>query len=813
MSSTWILKTKQMSEAGKEIILTEALATHMRSNRDRELLSSILKENRPLEDIMSFFAAFYLYNYQGLRLLSMSDDEQLTIEKKKELSHDERRYLEMEIREILENRLREEIDIERLISEFVLELVDIPGVQAREDEAASKVVSLVEGYLEKIPHDYSPNSALDFILGITGWRKRWLDELYAKASGLKESSLSLRDELLREHEAEVVETSVVRRLLSFIAGGESYLSGPLTGADIPHEILVEITQASIDFLFPRSGSLDPIRLAHGSRIEILDWLVEEVDSLTNLSDLEKRLADRITEEITTSIPDNPQYAFPFISHLVSVEEEIVRSGLAAKRLVDPETLLEGLSSFSSDSAVEETPSQYSPKELEDIERSLRTLEKLEDTLEKPVKGMLRARGLRAEELDKVGINILAKNPSELIAIESQVLDELRKKMRVPSHEEFLEMLKARELVEHGGLGEMGISSSSDMTIQRQHEEAVASLRMDLVWHFMIGTLKNLARVVETYLRSKQDLLRSKALLLSIYQDAATELQFLREEILIDLLSERILEMKQVHPHLDGMMIRSWMHARLSNQHMSAAREELEKTPSPVFEGVTDEPLQASTLSFDNYAISFDLMQRFLRRERREKLAKEQLALEAEREEKRLLEKKKREIDVLSFIYTKAHTVFKATGRVGTAGLEWDENDSAKCSNMLSFFVQTKRGRPICQVCGSTPKDGKCETHGKGQMKTSDDIDNLSVFVMRSLSDIKSGLIGPTAEPVSWSEARSIVQREISRLKRKGKITSKMDLKQLMLGEINHIIGPAITSVIADYFNDSLGYAARSAGIA
>jgi hypothetical protein len=802
-----------MSEAGKEIILVEALATHMRSSRDRDLLSSILQENRPLEDVLSFFAAFYLYNYQGLRLLSMSDDEQLTIEKKKELSHDERRYLEMEIREILENRLKEETDIERLVSEFALELLDLSDMESAMSELTLKVVRLIGEYLEKIPRDYSPNSALDFILGITGWRKEWLDELYAKASGLKESSLSLRDELLREHEAEVVETSVLTRLVSKVADIDSYMDGPLIPSDIPDRTLVEIARASIEFLLPRSNSADVSRMAHLSRIELLDWLAEELDSLTTLGALEERMADRISHEITTKQSDSPDNAFEFISRLVSVDEDVVRSGLASKGLRDANTLLEGLRSFTSESAADEAPTQYSAEELEDIERSLRTLEKLEHTLEKPVKGMLRARGLRADELEKVSIDILAKESSQLIAIESQVLEELKKKMRVPSREAFADMLKARELVESGGLKAMGVSSSTDMTVQRRHGEAIAALRMDLVWHLMIGVLKNLARVVETYLRSKQDLLRSKALLISIYQDATTELQFLREEILIDLLSERILEMKRVHPHLDGMMIRAWMHARLSNQYMTAAREELEKTPSPVFEGVIDEPLRIGSLSFDNYSIAFDLMQRFLKRERKAKLAKEELALEAKREEKRLLDKKKREIDVLSFIYTKAHTVFRATGRVGTSGLEWDENDSAKCSNMLSFFVRTNRGRPVCQVCGTAPKDGKCETHGTGQMKDSDDIDNLSVFVMRALSDIKSGLMGPTAEPISWSEARSIVQRQISRLKQKGKITSKMDLKHLMPGEINYVIGPTIASVIAEYFNDSLGYAARRAGIA
>ncbi len=81
--------------------------------------------------------------------------------------------------------------------------------------------------------------------------------------------------------------------------------------------------------------------------------------------------------------------------------------------------------------------------------------------------------------------------------------------------------------------------------------------------------------------------------------------------------------------------------------------------------------------------------------------------------------------------------------------------------------------------------------------------------MRSISDIKQGLLGASAEPMSLKEARSIADREIGVLKRQGKITSKTNLKELMPGEINQIVAPAIARVIGKYFNESLKYAARS----
>jgi hypothetical protein len=451
--------------------------------------------------------------------------------------------------------------------------------------------------------------------------------------------------------------------------------------------------------------------------------------------------------------------------------------------------------------------------MEMLERSLKTLEKIERALDGPVKGMLRSRGMRALELDKIDINMFTKDRGKLVGIEVEVLEALKKKMRVPPPEEVVRLLKTREQVQSGALSSLGISSARDFSQQRIEDETLLSLRLDFIWHFTISILTNLTRVVESYIRSKQDLLRIKALLKSIYEDTDMTLQFLREEILIDLSSMRIYEMKVLYPELDAKTICTWMHARFSSKDMMAASKDMESSGSPVFEGVVSKPLDMSSLEFDNYAIAYDIMQRFLKQERLEKLAKEEFAFETKQKEKRRIAEKKEGIDVLMYLHNKGRTVFRAISRVGTKGLEWTASDTTKCANLLAYYIKTNRGRTICTACGSvTPK---CSQHGTNFMKDSTDMDNLSVFIMRSLFEIKEGLIGEGrgAEPMSWEKAKSTVEREIGNLKRKGKLTSKTNLKELMPGEINYIVGPALCAIVGKYFNESLGYAARRADIA
>jgi hypothetical protein len=221
----------------------------------------------------------------------------------------------------------------------------------------------------------------------------------------------------------------------------------------------------------------------------------------------------------------------------------------------------------------------------------------------------------------------------------------------------------------------------------------------------------------------------------------------------------------------------------------------------------------SSLEFDNYAIAYDIMNRCLKQERMEKLAKEEFAFETKQKEKRRIAEKKEGIDVLMYLHNKGRTVFRAISRVGTKGLEWTPNDTTKCANLLAYYIKTNRGRKICTACGSV--ELKCAKHGANFMKDSTDMDNLSVFIMRSLFEIKEGLIGEGrgAEPMSWDKAKSTVEREIGNLKRKGKLTSKTNLKELMPGELNYVVGPALCAIVGKYFNESLGYAARRADIA
>ncbi|MCK4566780.1 MAG: hypothetical protein KAU48_05665, partial [Candidatus Thorarchaeota archaeon] len=427
--------------------------------------------------------------------------------------------------------------------------------------------------------------------------------------------MSLREELLRDHPSEVPETTVLKMGLEHIYGRAEYAKGRLVEALVPARSWEAIADAISERFCKPMIDLKGIKNANTIRLGLLEIIEEDYDTPTTIDDFENRLGSYVTGPLADILASEPDLVLDILSNLLQISEDNLKAQLRRKGISDVSIIAEGFKSLTQTSAESPSGPQVSKEEMEMVERSLKTLEKLENTMNRPVKGLLKSKGLRSIELDKITLDTLVKDRKTLVGIEIEVLEELKKKMRVPPPEEIVRLMEIREQVQSGALSNLGISSASDFSQQRVEEETTASIRLDIVWHFTTSILTNLTRVVESYIRSKQDLLRIKALLKSIYEDTDTTLQFLREEILIDLTSMRIYEMKIVHPELDATTICTWMHARLSSKDMMAARKDLENTPSPVFEGIIDKPLDMESLEFDNYAIAYDIMQRFLKQER------------------------------------------------------------------------------------------------------------------------------------------------------------------------------------------------------
>ena len=344
---SWVLKTRQGSEAGKEILLREALASHMRSTRDRQLFAELLRETQPIEDVFSFFASFYLHSYQGVRLLNATDAPELTTEGTDDLAHEERRQLELEIRQIYGNNLRQEIDTARVTSELVIRLCnELGGKDSSSAELKDSIISIVKEYLKKIPSEYTSNHDIDLILEVTGWSQKWREELYAKASGLKESSLSLRDELLREHPSEVPETTVLKTGLQKILGRTEYAKGRLGDPLVPATSWNMIVEAITERFCKKPSDLEGVKNAHKIRVELLEVIEEDYDTPTTIDDFERRLSERVAGSVTSILASNPAIILNTLSHLCNISEDDLRAQLRRKGIDDPSVITSGLQALS-----------------------------------------------------------------------------------------------------------------------------------------------------------------------------------------------------------------------------------------------------------------------------------------------------------------------------------------------------------------------------------------------------------------------------------------------------------------------------------
>ncbi len=802
MSMVNIIRSRQMREAGKELILTEALPLHMRSSRDRRNLIQFVGSDRiTLNDALLDFAAMYLYHFQGVRLFDISES-QLNAEEQQKKIEEEKSLLRSEIRFLVNNHHIDEIRIAIDEIKIMLDIIDSLKSTRMREEQINKVNEILEAYLSENANKYPSFLIIDLIGYITGWSKYYKNKLYQKASSLKETSLSLKQEMLRRHEEEVIEISTFIAVFNRLKFTESMLQETLTW-DKFSKVKDDIIKSIIENLERNQYSIDVLAGMYKIKLSIISKISEYIDKEINFDNIDTLFSNIIRNALLEVFESLRDKTIDAIAALFDISKSEVMMDLRRSGISTASQLFETLKATGSSGGT--TIELDFVEDMDVLQRDLRHLAKIRQSLEKKVKPRLLARGLRGDALMQIHIDFLLKPREKLFGIENQVLSELSKIVTIPPPDKLKSMLELEQKVTES-LNKLGFKSISELQSAMTSSKVGDKIVLDVAYMSIGDFLRHLSRVIEVYLKARKDLERVKSVIKWIFEDTISELQPAREEVLTDALNNTAREFKIVLPYLPALDIASFIWARFSSQSIETAKQDLMTTPSPVFAGIVDMPLAIDKLDYRNYAIGYDISHRYIVQEFKKKTIREDLWLARAEEEKRLLEEKRKRVDILSWIDSRAISIFRA-GRRGVAGLEWTQRDTQKASNLLTYFLVNRRGIKMCKECGATVTGDYCPIHGSASVVVANDYENLVYFLSKALTSIRTHL-SQKEQTVSMSEARTIVDREISRLRQSGKLSSKTNIEELLPGEIEQIVGPAMASLIGKYFNESLRYIRR-----
>ncbi len=803
MSMVNVIRTRQMREAGKELILIEALPIHIRSSRDRRnLVQFVGSEKFTLNDALLDFAAMYLYHFQGVRLFDISE-AQLNAEEQQKKIEEEKELLRSEIRYLVNNYHIDEIKLAIDEIKILLDIIRVLKSTHAQNEQMAKIEEILENYLTENANKYPGFLIVDLIGYITGWAKKYRSQLYQKASSLKETSLSLKQEMLRRHEEDVIEIYTFIEVFNRLKFEESMLQDPLTWDKFTN-VKDDILKSIVEHLERSQYSLDVLEGMYSIKLGIISKVAEYIDKEINFDNIDSLFSRVSRENLLHVFETLHDKTIDAIAALFDISKSEVMMDLRRSGISTASQLFETLKS--SGSAQGEVSIELDfVDDLDVLQRDLRHLAKIRQSLEKKVKPRLLARGLRGDALMQIHIDFLLKPREKLFGIENQVLSELSKIVTIPPPDKLKDMLEIEKKVTES-LNKLGFSSISELQSAMTSSKVGNKIVLDISYMAISDFLRHLSRVIEVYLKARKDLERVKSVIKWIFEDTISELQPAREEVLTDALNNTTYEFKVVLPYLSALDIASFIWARFSSQSIKSAKEDLMTTPSPVFSGVIDLPLAIDKLDYHNYAIGYDISHRYILQEFKRKTIREDLWLARAEEEKRRLEEKRKRVDILSWIDSRAISVFRA-GRRGVAGLEWTQRDTQKASNLLAYFLINRRGIKMCKECGKTITGDYCPIHGPASVVVANDYENLVYFMSRALTSIRTHL-SQKEQSVSMSEARTIVDRELSRLRQSGRLSSKTNIEELLPGEIEQIVGPAMASLIGKYFNESLNYIRR-----
>ncbi|MEM3466601.1 MAG: hypothetical protein QW566_09045 [Candidatus Jordarchaeales archaeon] len=127
--------------------------------------------------------------------------------------------------------------------------------------------------------------------------------------------------------------------------------------------------------------------------------------------------------------------------------------------------------------------------------------------------------------------------------------------------------------------------------------------------------------------------------------------------------------------------------------------------------------------------------------------------------------------------------------------------------MSKIFIGSEIGKTVCPYCARVVKGNSCPEHGYVEPITEGPLEALAKFyflslkIIEELTERKSRELG---KKIEFRDALSVVRSIFSELRVRGKISPKSTEKNVMEGDMDRYLIPAVAKEIAEAYMKALG---------
>jgi len=673
----------------------DLIISHFKREADREKIFEIMDETFTLKELLISTASIHLYHNVGIRVENELDLAKGTVESAKRLELLEKEILFDEVKILLKDAFKSEIDMLYRIIKLDNKFIDILANYRKKktlSEQNGNVFEDIDAFIEKelleIILDYKTYNFYDLIADLIGLTAKTKLQILEEGAEFKDLSVELEKKLqMEEKEDKYIELSTLNRIVDKIKQEFEFQSyKELKMEAMPVRMVKKRIMEYKKNQFPVSvPGLNAFKKANELKVKLLEKIEQGLAKEIRYQKFEEEILEFLKEKIIAQLKTNPN---DFIYFLQNLSEESFNELMFT---LNKKGINNVLNFIDTDrdliSKVEENMIRYN---IEKYDVML-----LSDQKKNPL-------SLAKKELNKFKYSTIAQTNSGLnlkVLLEKEreeyenIWETIEERIDY-SYFELKDLMRKKEIIERVFFDELNLTNYSEILFMLKFEKVLSDLVKDIFFQFLSKILRQLGRIIESYLRISNEKALFLLALKKIQGTTESEdwVRIKIEELVIKRIIKRQKELVDIFDAENKpFLINGFILARLTETSLKNAKKNLKNESSPIYEGIKDLKLRKELISPISYCLGFDLIKRLKKHneQRREAIEEVKREKEREREEKKKEVRKKQEVSTLNWIERRiTYSLMRVKSQgINPNQLYWKEKDNKTATDNIKLHSE------------------------------------------------------------------------------------------------------------------------------
>jgi hypothetical protein len=709
------------------------ILNHFKRKADRELLYKLATEENTLTNLIVASTTIHIYHFLGIR--TKSDEEMVSRTSNiQAFQNAEKKEIFSELIDLVGDSIKFELEFFKLSIDYEEQILKsmISG-EDLDERFTYKLGEQIEEHIIESLNKYPISYWIDHIGELTGYSDIVKNDILIETAGLKIIGADLEKNLTEEgHKDQYLELTTFSQLIEKYKKDFEFNSiRDLKLETFPIKLMINRIIKYVLNIYPISTrAMKQYLKATDLKKKIYNELLAANKKSTNYVNMEERILKEISNDLKREAMSDPNDFVYFIQNLLELNFEETYT-ILSRLGISNVPLFCHLQKFDLEAFFEDIKlNQLSKMAFMKVGKKENDLQKVEDKLNELKNQGKYKSGLSGQEI--------VLNPTP----EGEKIIELACQMANVDFENYKQLCIKKQIITNIIQKKYPLKGPySCYSMVYEIPEIYQNLSRQIYYKYIEKVCRHIARVLETYIKIKEDkglyLLGLRRIFNSTEEEEWVVVNI--EELIIQRIMARQQELSIIfNAETDAYLVNSFILARLLDIDLMSSMEMLKNEPSSVYKSAIELTLPKELISPRSYIIAYDILTRFKEHQELLLVKKEQI-FETKKEKKLQYEKdvqKARTLTTLNWIDKKITSGLISISATTTnpTKLYWNEKDQRITSENIKLHSELKNNK-ICLVCGKDLTNSSCTEH-PGNEKEANPIDLFASFYSFALSRIK-----------------------------------------------------------------------------